>query len=147
MLQGPRRGRARGGAANRRGPRGADEHRRRARWTGRGRPAALMLRVPDSGRPGHERGCGGHAPPGVYCSPLAEIYHTRTRIGHGFGQAHLEVPARRGAPQPKRQHSRMPRFPMLKTLAAFSFEAQPDLDRDTAAAKLVFVGGVGTGKT
>ena len=50
------------------------------------------------------------------------------------------------------------RFPMLKTLDAFSFEAQPDLDRDAVlqvfdcrfvaeAANIVFVGGVGTGKT
>ena len=47
---------------------------------------------------------------------------------------------------------------MLKTLDAFSFEAQPDLDRDAVlqvfdcrfvaeAANIVFVGGVGTGKT
>ena len=47
---------------------------------------------------------------------------------------------------------------MLKTLDAFSFEAQPDLDRDAIlqvfdcrfvadAANVVFVGGVGTGKT
>ena len=50
------------------------------------------------------------------------------------------------------------RFPMLKTLDAFSFEAQPDLDREAVlqvfdcsfvaeAANVVFVGGVGTGKT
>ena len=50
------------------------------------------------------------------------------------------------------------RFPMLKTLDAFSFDAQPDLDRDAVlqvfdcrfvadAANVVFVGGVGTGKT
>ena len=47
---------------------------------------------------------------------------------------------------------------MLKTLDAFSFEAQPDLDRDAVlqvfdcrfvaeASNVVFVGGVGTGKT
>ena len=47
---------------------------------------------------------------------------------------------------------------MLKTLDAFSFEAQPDLDREAVlqvfdysfvaeAANVVFVGGVGTGKT
>ena len=49
-------------------------------------------------------------------------------------------------------------FPMLKTLDAFSFDAQPDLDRDAVlhvfdcrfvadAANVVFVGGVGTEKT
>ena len=48
------------------------------------------------------------------------------------------------------------RFPMLKTLDALSFEAQPDLDRDAVlqafdcrfvaeAANVVFVGGVGDG--
>ena len=47
---------------------------------------------------------------------------------------------------------------MLKTLDAFSFDAQPDLDRDAVlavfgcgfvaeAANVVLVGGVGTGKT
>ena len=47
---------------------------------------------------------------------------------------------------------------MLKTLDAFSFEAQPDLDLDAVlqvfdwcfaadASNVVFVGGVGTGKT
>ena len=50
------------------------------------------------------------------------------------------------------------RFPMLKTLDAFQFDAQPELDRDailqlcsgafvTEAANVVLVGGVGTGKT
>ena len=50
------------------------------------------------------------------------------------------------------------RFPMLKTLDAFSFDAQPDLGRDAVlqvfgcgfvaeAANVVLVGGVGTGKT
>ena len=50
------------------------------------------------------------------------------------------------------------RFPMLGTLDAFSFDAQPDLDRDAVlqvfgcgfvaeAANVVLVGGVGTGKT
>ena len=48
------------------------------------------------------------------------------------------------------------RFPVLKTLDAFSFEAQPDLDRDAIqtfdcrlvaeVANVVFVGGVGTGE-
>ena len=50
------------------------------------------------------------------------------------------------------------RFPMLKTLDAFQFDAQPGLDRDAIlqlcggafvaeAANVVLVGGVGTGKT
>ena len=66
---------------------------------------------------------------------------------------HLEVTARR-----ERRIHDSARFPMLKTLDAFSFEAQPDLDRDAVlqvfdcrfvaeAANVVFVGGVGTGKT
>ena len=50
------------------------------------------------------------------------------------------------------------RFPMLKTLDAFQFDAHPELDRDAIlplcggafvaeAANVVLVGGVGTGKT
>ena len=50
------------------------------------------------------------------------------------------------------------RVPMLKTLEAFQFDAQPELDRDAIlqvcggafvaeAANVVLVGGVGTGKT
>ena len=65
---------------------------------------------------------------------------------------HLEVTARRE----RRIHDA--RFPMLKTLDAFSFEAQSDLERAAVlqvfdcrfvadAANVVFVGGVGTGKT
>ena len=67
--------------------------------------------------------------------------------------AHLEVTER----QERRIQRRIQdaRFPMLKTLDAFSFEAQPDLDRDGVlqvfdcrfVANVVFVGGVGTGKT
>ena len=69
---------------------------------------------------------------------------------------HLEVTARRERRIQRRIQDA--RFPMLKTLDAFSFEAQPDLDRDAVlqvfdcrfvaeAANVVFVGGVGTGKT
>ena len=69
---------------------------------------------------------------------------------------HLEVTGRRERRIQRRIQDA--RFPMLKTLDAFSFEAQPDLDRDavlqvfdcrfvTDAANVVFVGGVGTGKT
>ena len=70
--------------------------------------------------------------------------------------AHLEVTGR----QERRIQRRMQeaRFPMLKTLDAFSFDAQPGLDRDAVlqvfgcrfvaeAAHVVLVGGVGTGKT
>ena len=74
---------------------------------------------------------------------------------------HLEVTARRERRIQRRiQDARFQdaRFPMLKTLDAFSFEAQPDLDPDAVlqvfdcrfvaeAANVVFVGGVGTGKT
>ena len=69
---------------------------------------------------------------------------------------HLEVTGRRERRIQRRIQDA--RFPMLKTLDAFSFEAQPDLDRDAVlqvfdcrfvaeAANVVFVGGVGTGKT
>ena len=69
---------------------------------------------------------------------------------------HLEVTQRRERRIQRRIQDA--RFPMLKTLDAFSFEAQPDLDRDAVlqvfdcsfvadAANDVFVGGVGTGKT
>ena len=69
---------------------------------------------------------------------------------------HLEVTARRERRIQRRIKDA--RFPMLKTLDAFSFEAQPDLDRDAVlqvfdcrfvaeSANVVFVGGVGTGKS
>ena len=69
---------------------------------------------------------------------------------------HLEVTGRRERRIQRRMQEA--RFPMLKTLDAFSFEAQPELDREailkvfdcrfvTHAANVVFVGGVGTGKT
>ena len=69
---------------------------------------------------------------------------------------HLEVTGRRERRIQRRLQDA--RFPMLKTLDAFSFEAQPDLDRDAIlqvfdcgfvaeAANVVLVGGVGTGKT
>ena len=65
---------------------------------------------------------------------------------------HLEVTGRRERRIQRRIQDA--RFPMLKTLDAFSFEAQPDLDRDAVlqvfdcrfvaeAANIVFVGGVG----
>ena len=64
---------------------------------------------------------------------------------------HLEVTGRRERRIQRRIQDA--RFPMLKTLDAFSFEAQPDLDRDAVlqvfdcsfvadAANVVFVGGV-----
>ena len=64
---------------------------------------------------------------------------------------HLEVTGRRERRIQRRIHEA--RFPMLKTLDAFSFEAQPELDRDavlqvfdcsfvTEAANVVYVGGV-----
>ena len=69
---------------------------------------------------------------------------------------HLEVTGRRERRIQRRIQDA--HFPMLKTLDAFSFETQPDLDRDAVlqvfdgrfvadAANVVFVGGVGTGKT
>ena len=69
---------------------------------------------------------------------------------------HLEVTGRRERRIQRRIQDA--RFPMLKTLDAFSFDAQPDLDRDAVlqvfdcrfvadAANVVFVVGVGTGKT
>ena len=70
--------------------------------------------------------------------------------------AHLEVTGRRERRIQRRIQDA--RFPMLKTLDAFSFDAQPDLGRDAVlqvfgcgfvaeAANVVLVGGVGTGKT
>ena len=70
--------------------------------------------------------------------------------------AHLEVTGRRERRIQRRMQDA--RFPMLKTLDAFSFDAQPDLGRDAVlqvfgcgfvaeAANIVLVGGVGTGKT
>ena len=69
---------------------------------------------------------------------------------------HLEVTGRRERRIQRRIQDA--RFPILKTLDAFSFKAQPDLDRDAVlqvfdcsfvaeAANVVYVGGVGTGKT
>ena len=70
--------------------------------------------------------------------------------------AHLEVTGRRERRIQRRIQDA--RFPMLKTLDAFSFDAQPDLGSDAVlqvfgcgfvaeAANVVLVGGVGTGKT
>ena len=64
---------------------------------------------------------------------------------------HLEVTGRRERRIQRRIHDA--RFPMLKTLDAFAFEAQPDLDREAVlavfdcsfvaeAANVVYVGGV-----
>ena len=69
---------------------------------------------------------------------------------------HLEVTGRRERRIQRRLQEA--RFPMLKTLEAFQFDAQPELDRDAIlqvcggafvaeAANVVLVGGVGTGKT
>ena len=55
---------------------------------------------------------------------------------------HLEVTGRRERRIQRRLQEA--RFPMLKTLDAFQFDAQPELDRD---AILQLCGGVGTGKT
>ncbi len=86
--------------------------------------------------------------------PLAEqaVRQRQTPADYLAQLAHLEVTARR------ERHIQDARFPMLKTLDGFSFEAQPDLDRDAVlqvfdcrfvaeGANVVFVGGVGTGKT
>ena len=69
---------------------------------------------------------------------------------------HLDVTGRRERRIQRRLQEA--RFPMLKTLDAFQFDAQPELDRDAIlqlcggdfvaeAANVVLVGGVGTGKT
>ena len=69
---------------------------------------------------------------------------------------HLEVTGRRERRIQRRLQEA--RFPMLKTLDAFQFDAQPELDRDAIlqlcggafvaeAANVVLVGGVGTDKT
>ena len=86
--------------------------------------------------------------------PLAEqVARQRQALADYLAQlVHLEVTGRR------ERRIQDARFPMLKTLDAFSFEAQPDLDRGAVlqafdcrftadAANVVFVGGVGTGKT
>ena len=90
--------------------------------------------------------------------PLAEqaVRQRQTPADYLAQLMHLEVTARRERRIQRRIQDA--RFPMLKTLDAFSFEAQPDLDRDAVlqvfdcrfvaeAANIVFVGGVGTGKT
>ena len=81
---------------------------------------------------------------------------TRTPADYLARLVHLEVTQRRERRIQRRIQDA--RFPMLKTLDALSFVAQPDLDRDAVlqvfdcsfvadAANVVFVGGVGTGKT
>ena len=90
--------------------------------------------------------------------PLAEqaTRQRQTPADYLAQLAHLEVTGRRERRIQRRLQDA--RFPMLKTLDAFSFEAQPDLDRDAIlqvfdcgfvaqAANVVLVGGVGTGKT
>ena len=90
--------------------------------------------------------------------PLAEqAARTRQAPADYLAQlVHLEVTGRR-----ERRIQRPindARFPMLKTLDAFAFDAQPDLDRNAVldvfdcgfvadAANVVLVDGVGTGKT
>lgn len=70
--------------------------------------------------------------------------------------AHLEVTQRRERRIARRIKDA--RFPVLKTLDAFDFKAQPTLDRDTVLdlsrgnfalehGNVVLVGGIGTGKT
>ena len=95
---------------------------------------------------------------GAHWRPLAE-QATRQRQAPADYLAqlvHLEVTGRRERRIQRRIQDA--RFPMLKTLDAFSFEAQPDLDRDAVlqlfdcgfvadAANVVLVGGVGTGKS
>ena len=90
--------------------------------------------------------------------PLAEqaVRERQTPADYLAQLMHLEVTARRERRIQRRIQDA--RFPMLKTLDTFSFEAQPDLDRDPVlqvfdlrfvaeAANVLFVGGVGTGKT
>ena len=90
--------------------------------------------------------------------PLAEqaTRQRQTPADYLAQLAPLEVTGRRERRIQRRLQDA--RFPMLKTLDAFSFEAQPDLDRDAIlqvfdcgfvaqAANVVLVGGVGTGKT
>ena len=90
--------------------------------------------------------------------PLAERARTE-RQGHAeflADLARLEVTERRERRIQRR--IKEARFPMLKTLDGFDFEAQKGLDRDevlelfrcefvTEAANVVLIGGVGTGKT
>ena len=93
-----------------------------------------------------------------YGEPLAEqaTRQRQTPADYLAQLAHLEVTGRRERRIQRRIQEA--RFPMLKTLDAFSFDAQPDLDRDAVlqvfgcgfvadAANVVLVGGVGTGKT
>jgi DNA replication protein DnaC len=83
----------------------------------------------------------------------------RSRRGHAdylADLAHLEVTAR--CERRIARRIKEARFPILKTLDAFDFAAQPDLDRDAVLelatggfiderANAVLLGGVGTGKT
>ena len=84
--------------------------------------------------------------------PLAEqaVRQHQTPADYLAQLVHLEVTGRRERRIQRRIQDA--RFPMLKTLDAFSFEAQPDLDRDAVlqvfdcrfvaeAANVVFLGG------
>ena len=90
--------------------------------------------------------------------PLAELAARQRQAPADYlaQLTHLEVTGRRERRIQRRIQDA--RFPMLKTLDAFAFDAQPGLDRDAVlqvfgcrfvaeAANVVFVGGVGTGKT
>ena len=95
-------------------------------------------------------GCRAVAPPAEQA-----VRQRQTPADYLAQLVHLEVTGRR---EPRIQRRiQGARFPMLKTLDAFSFEAQPDLDRDAVlqlfdcrfvaeGTNVVFVGGVGTGR-
>jgi len=80
----------------------------------------------------------------------------RTHADYLAELAHVEITQRRERRIARRIQDA--RFPVLKTLDAFRFEEQPELDRDTVLelarcdfaaehANVVLLGGVGTGKT
>ena len=88
--------------------------------------------------------------------PLAEqaVRQRQTPADYLAELVHLEVTGRRERRIQRRIQDA--RFPMLKTLDAFSFEAQPDLDRDAVlqvfdcrfvaeGGNVVFGGGVAPG--
>jgi DNA replication protein DnaC len=101
----------------------------------------------------------------MYLTSMASQWRRLAEEAHGKRQPHaeyladlvrLEVSGRRERRIQRRIKDA--RFPMLKTLDAFDFDAQGSLDRDEVlelfgcefvaqAANVVLVGGVGTGKT
>jgi DNA replication protein DnaC len=101
----------------------------------------------------------------MYLTSMASQWRRLAEEAHGKRQPHaeyladlvrLEVSGRRERRIQRRIKDA--RFPMLKTLDAFDFDAQRGLDRDEVlelfgcefvaqAANVVLVGGVGTGKT